>query len=224
MVARWLDVIRLRCRSLLRRGRVEAELERELLTHVEHQVEENIALGMTPDEARTAALRAFGGVAQVQEEVRATRGVSLIDNLARDLRYTLRGLKRDPMLVATAAMSIALGVGGNIAVYSLARELLFAAPDARSAGELVRMQVSHGSHASYQRWLDLNASGALDEIAGYSIEKQVNWFNGEAAVSITPLPDDRVHVVFDEPQYAVAPGQAVVFYDGDLVLGGGWID
>ena len=53
---------------------------------------------------------------------------------------------------------------------------------------------------------------------------QIRYRHREAAVSITPLPDNRVQAVFDQPQYAVAPGQAVVFYTGDTVLGGGWID
>ena len=60
--------------------------------------------------------------------------------------------------------------------------------------------------------------------AGTRATAQIRYRHREAAVSITPLPDGRVHAVFDEPQYAVAPGQAVVFYDGDVVLGGGWID
>jgi tRNA-specific 2-thiouridylase len=53
---------------------------------------------------------------------------------------------------------------------------------------------------------------------------QIRHRHREASVSITALPGDRVHAAFDEPQYAVAPGQAVVFYDGEVVLGGGWIE
>ena len=187
MSLRWFDVTRLRGRSLFRRGRVEAELDRELRAHLDLQIEENVGLGMTPEQARYEAFRTFGGVDRVKEEVRDVRGVSVIENIARDLRYTLRGLRHDPMLLVAAATSIALGVGGNIAVYSLAREVLFSTPDVREPETLVRMQVSHGSHASYPRWLDLNASGALDGIAGYSIDKQVNWFHGDHAVSLTPM-------------------------------------
>src|SRR3954469_24461187 len=184
---RWLDVIRLRVRSLTHRGRVDAELDRELRAHIEQQIDEHIADGMTPEAARLAALRAFGGVEQMKEEARDTHGVAVIENLARDLRYTLRGLLREPMLLLAATSSIALGAGGNIAVFSLAREFLLAAPDVRQPEELVQMRVSHSSHATYQRWLDLRASGAMEDIAGYSIEKQINWFAGDAAVSITPM-------------------------------------
>jgi predicted permease len=187
MPTRWLHVIRLRIRSLIHRDRVDSELDRELRAHVEQQIDEHIAAGMTPEAARLAALRAFGGVEQMKEESRDTRGVAFIENLARDLRYTLRGLLREPMLLLAATSSIALGAGGNIAVFSLAREFLLAAPDVRQPEELVQMRVSHSSHATYQRWLDLRASGAMEDIAGYSIEKQINWFAGDAAVSITPM-------------------------------------
>jgi tRNA-uridine 2-sulfurtransferase len=60
--------------------------------------------------------------------------------------------------------------------------------------------------------------------AGTRATAQIRHRHPEAAVTVTPLPGDRVEAVFDEPQYAVAPGQALVFYDGDVVLGGGWLD
>jgi tRNA-specific 2-thiouridylase len=60
--------------------------------------------------------------------------------------------------------------------------------------------------------------------AGTRVTAQIRYRHREADAHLTPLPDDRVQVVFDEPQYAVAPGQAVVFYAGDEVVGGGWID
>src|SRR5262245_60342721 len=184
---RLLDVIRLRARSLFRSHRADAELDRELRAHLEYQIDENIANGMSPKEARRVALANFGGVENVREEARDARGVAVIENIVRDLRYTLRALAREPMLLVAATLSIALGAGGNIAVFSLAREFVFAPPDVRDPADVVRMQVSHGSHASYQRWLDLDASGGLEHIAGYSVEKEVNWLRGDAAASIVPL-------------------------------------
>ncbi|MGH7713325.1 MAG: permease prefix domain 1-containing protein, partial [Gemmatimonadaceae bacterium] len=181
ILQRWLDVIRLRLRSLFKRQRIENELDRELRDHLNHLIEENSARGMSPADARNAALRAFGNIDVTKEESRDTRRVSTIENLLRDLRYTLRALLREPMLLLAATISIALGAGGNIAIFSLARELLFTAPDVRDAATLVQMQVSHGSHATYQRWRDLDASGAIDRIAGISFEKQLNWFSGDAA-------------------------------------------
>ena len=184
---RWLDVIRLRVRSLFRSGRVDADLDRELRAHLEQQVEENLARGMTKAEAERIAVSTFGGVERVREEARDARGTTFIENLLRDLRYTLRGLLREPMLLVAATISIALGAGGNLAVFSLAREFILAPPDVRRPAELVQMQVSHGSHVSYQRWLDLNASQALGEIAGYSIERELNWRDGDVASSLVPM-------------------------------------
>jgi tRNA-specific 2-thiouridylase len=60
--------------------------------------------------------------------------------------------------------------------------------------------------------------------AGARVTAQIRHRHREAAATIDPIGDDRVSVVFDEPQYAVTPGQAVVFYEGDVVVGGGWID
>ncbi len=184
---RRLDVLRLRLRSLFKRQQLEAELQRELQAHIEHLTQENIASGVSPTDARYAALRAFGNVSVTKEEVRDTRGTTTVENLLKDMRYTLRALLREPMLLLAATTSIALGAGGNIAIFSLARELLFTAPDVRDPETLVQMRVSHGSHATYQRWRDLDASGAMGRIAGFSFEDQVNWFNGDAAVSITPM-------------------------------------
>jgi putative ABC transport system permease protein len=184
---RWLDILRLRVRSLVRREQLDAELDRELRAHLDLQIEENLARGMSPAEARRAALSTFGGVENVREQARDARGVAFLENLQRDLRYTLRALLREPMLLIAATISIALGAAGNIAVFSLARELVFAPPNVRDPEQLVNIRVSHGSHVSYQRWLDLDASGGIAHIAGYTIENEVNWLHGAAAVSILPM-------------------------------------
>src|SRR5207342_1131622 len=143
----------------------------------------------TREDARRAALATFGGVESVREEARDARGVAVIENLLRDFRYTLRALLREPMLLVAATLSIALGVGGNIAVLSLARAVVFAPPDVRDPSMLVNARVSHGSHVSYQRWRDIDAGGALEHFAGYSIEGEVNWLDGggASAVSIVPM-------------------------------------
>ena len=184
---RLFDVVRLRARSLFRRGRADEELDRELRAHLAYQVEENMSRGMSPDDARRVALSTFGGVERVREEARDARGVSVMENLVRDLRYSLRGLLHEPMLLLAATVSIALGVGGNLAVFSLAREFIFAPPSVRRPAELMMMEVSHGSDTDYEKWLDFNTSGVLAGVTGYSFDKQVNWLDGDVAVSIVPM-------------------------------------
>ena len=91
-----------------------------------------------------------------------------------------------------------------------------------------RSEVTVGPREALERW-SLSAAG-VNWIAGRPPEAgtrataQIRYRHREAPVTITPLPENRVSAVFDEPQYAVAPGQAVVFYDGDVVMGGGWIE
>ena len=121
---RWLSIVRLRLRSLVQRTRVESELEREIRFHVDQQTEENIAAGMTPKEARYAALREFGGVTQRSEECRDWRRLNMLDSVVQDIRYALRGMRRDPMLAVVAALSLAICIGANTTMFSIVDTVL----------------------------------------------------------------------------------------------------
>ena len=110
--------------SCFRQTPLDREFEAEVAAHLEFAVEENTRNGMSPEEARRRALIRFGGVQQSREQHREARGVPAIDALMRDLRYTLRGLRRDRAFTLIAVLMLGLGIGANVAVFSVVNGIL----------------------------------------------------------------------------------------------------
>jgi predicted permease len=119
-----LGRIKMALRALLRRSRAERELDEELRHHIERQTEQNMRLGMSPEEARSAARKAFGGVEQAKEWSRDARGLRWLEELWQDLRYGGRMLRRKPGFTAVAMISLALGIGANSTVFTFINAIL----------------------------------------------------------------------------------------------------
>ena len=173
--ARWLRIVRLRLRTLFQRADVERELDEELQYHVERQTAENVACGMSPTEARTAALRALGSLEYRKEQVRATRGTAWVDGAWRDVTQTVRYLVRNPGFTAAVVLTLGLGIGANTAMFTVLRGTLLRPLPNRDGEQLVYLRQS-APGAQHQNALfsvpeieDFRtASRALSAIAEYS--------------------------------------------------------
>ncbi|HXS96468.1 MAG TPA: ABC transporter permease [Candidatus Limnocylindrales bacterium] len=110
--------------AFFRPAPLDAEFDSEILAHLENATADNIARGMSAEEARRQALIRFGGVAQANELHRETRGLPALDVLRQDLRFAFRTLRRDPSLASIVIAVLALGIGANVAVFSVVNTIL----------------------------------------------------------------------------------------------------
>ncbi len=111
--------------DFLHQRRLEEDLREELQAHLDALTEENIRSGMSPEDARAAALREFGGVEQTKEIYRQQRGLPFLDVALQDLRFALRGLVKRPGFAIASVLTLMLGIGATTAVFSVVDRILF---------------------------------------------------------------------------------------------------
>ena len=122
---RLLHTLPLRLKSIFRGSVVEREMDEELRFHLEHRIEEGIAAGLSPVDARLAALRAMDGLDLRREQIRDARRIHWLTDFVDDVRYALRSLRRTPGLTAFVVLSLALGIGMSTASFSMVDGLIF---------------------------------------------------------------------------------------------------
>jgi hypothetical protein len=146
---RLLQSISNRLRNLFRKDAVELETDQELRFHLERQIAVYTAAGVSPEEARRAALLEFGGLEQFKEECREARGVNRIESLLADLHYGFRALRKSPGFTVVSVLTLALGIGANAAIFSMVNALLLHPYNFQSLDTLVRVWEDRGIDEGY---------------------------------------------------------------------------
>jgi hypothetical protein len=156
-------------RNLFDKESVDQELNEELRAHVDLLTDKKISEGLKPEEARRAALIEVGGIEQVKERVREVRTGRPLEDLSQDLRYALRGLRKNRGFTAVAIITLALGIGANTAIFTvintvLLRPLPYERPDQLVV--LVETISERPVGVSYPNFVDWrNQSTAFENIA-----------------------------------------------------------
>jgi predicted permease len=169
----WIYQTLARIRSLFSKSDLDRKLEDELAAHIQFAAEENIRSGMTPEAARRDALIKLGGRDAARELHRDTRGLPFFENLAQDVVYGTRQLRRNPLVTLTAVLTLAIAIGANTAIFTIANALLFRDPTGvADPGRLVDIGVSYKgigfSSTSYPNYLDIKQRTAtLEDVYAY---------------------------------------------------------
>ena len=186
-MSRPIDKVRLRLASLFRAGNAEQSLKQEIALHLQEQIDEYVAAGMTPAEARAAALRAFGSPGLVEEQCRDTRRVAFVEQLVHDLRYTLRSLIRQPLLLAAAALTIGVAIAANTTIFSLASQLLFAKPSAVRPDRLVHIGSAAAATSRIVNGARSKSGRPSAGLTGFNIETAANWRGPERTINLISM-------------------------------------
>jgi predicted permease len=205
----------LRLYNALHPGRAERELARELASHLALLEDDFIRRGLTADDARAAARRALGGAAQAADLHRDARSFVWLDDVGRDLHYAVRTLRREPGFTLIVALTLALGIGANTAIFSVVHSVLIRPLPYHDSSRLMRVWENvPGSEIGDGKGPD-RRYGAMDvpdlvgvslrsrtiaNVAAYGLARLITTVNGDA----TRLEGFRVSAGFF-PMLGVAP-------------------
>jgi predicted permease len=164
---------------LLRRSRFEREFEEEVRFHIQARADELEQTGLNGADALRQARREFGSTLRSREETRSAWQMRWLEDLGCDLRYAARALRRNRALALAAIGSLALGIGANTTIFSVAREALFSEPSCRDVKSLVEISVGGNPWIPMSQYRLLEDAHAFDGLAGMNIQMVVNWRDGD---------------------------------------------
>ncbi|MDX1983806.1 MAG: ADOP family duplicated permease [Bryobacteraceae bacterium] len=156
----------------------DAEMAEEIRLHQQERAEELQRAGLSAQDAGRQARHEFGGALRAMEDSRSAWHLGWIEDLSTDLRYAARALVHDRTFAVTAMVSLALGIGVNTTIFSLAAEFLFSEPSVRDASTLAAVRLGGNSHADPEEFDYLRETGIFAGVTGYR-DGEVNWRHGE---------------------------------------------
>lgn len=216
---RWLHRLFIRGQMLLRRRAAAEQLQDELQFHIDQQIAENLAAGMKPEEARHAALRSFGNPTTLRDQARDTWSWQSIELLLGDLRFCIRTLVRTPAFSVLAILVMALGIGANVALFTVVHSVLLKPLPFKDQGRLVRLYEANANGAfqdnilaggTFASWkaqaqsfegmaikkpIDYNLAGSAGQLPEVAHAQQASWnlfplLGVDAALGRVFLPGD----------------------------------
>jgi predicted permease len=212
-----------RLQPFFRRKKIETGLSEEIQSHIEMATEANIAAGMSPKEARYAALREFGGVEQIKERYRDERGIRWLEELFSDIRFAARSLRKSPGFTSVAVLTLALCIGANSAVFSVVHAILLKPYPWPEAERLVYVYNAR-TRVTQETTTGVTVPDYLDRRRGVAaFEEAAIWTAGNMNLSLTDSAPEQLSVLWVTPSLfsvlKVPPALGRTFSEEDARVG-----
>jgi hypothetical protein len=168
---------------LFARKRLESDLDKELRFHFESQVADKVRSGLSQDEARRRTRMEFGGIDQIKEDCRESRGTQWVESMLQDVRFAVRQLRKSPAFTLITIVSLALGIGANTAIFTLLNAILLRPLPVQNPGELLLF--GDGSESGSTEAVPDGSTRLFSYLFFKDFRRKDTSFSGVAAVDST---------------------------------------